>query len=172
METRYSVFKSASIFSVCCLCSFLSIAMFMRGLYLGAMQIPSIFKTNVLGMSLFLLGAFSANSIAAQNSETPVSGWGSSPGVSAGKKVAEPGTGFPIFQDNGNPDADIADYQKRKADWIKDHPEAYQKMIGQPTASVHLIPKAEFDQFPQEKKDHILQNPSLYRITENKLDDQ
>ena len=127
--------------------------------------IPILVVFSCLG---FLLGS---NVVFGQNSEVPKSGWGAASNGAVTKSSADPQTGYPIFQDNGDPVADNADYAKRKAAWIEANPVAYKKMIEDSKATqIKQIPREEFDRMPQEKKDHILSSPKDYKVVDRSLD--
>ncbi len=117
-----------------------------------------------VGSIAFFLGS---NFVFGQDLVVPKSCWGTDSNTSPTKRIADPKTGYPIFQDNGNPETDNADYAKRKKAWIEANPEAYKKMIedSKPT-QIKQILKEEFDRMPQEKKDHILSNPKDYKVVD------
>lgn len=158
------------------ICLFVFNALNMIGFY------PAFGKVLLLRSAKFIQGAClllllilgSANLISAQNNAVQAAGWGSLPTNTPQPKVETPKVGaeFPVFEDHGNPDQDIADYQQRKNAWIKANPDAYQRMLDGAAPKIQLIPVEDFRTMPQEKKDHILSNPDKYKVVKPASDKQ
>lgn len=114
-----------------------------------------------VGSIAFFLGS---NFVFGQDLVVPKSSWGTDSNTPPTKRIADPKTGYPIFQDNGNPETDNADYAKRKKAWIEANPEAYKKMIEEKNRPVHSISEKEFKEMPDDKRKEILSKPDDYKI--------
>lgn len=72
---------------------------------------------------------------------------------------------FPMLAPNATEDEQAA-FEQQKADWIENNPERYEEMLEnmQQNNGITVISQEEFDQMPEDKKQHILTHPELYSV--------
>jgi hypothetical protein len=90
---------------------------------------------------------------------------------------------FPVLNNTGNPTQDALNYDLAKKEWIKNNPGKYAAMNGttipfseRSTSTTtdlnsennkHRISKTEFDAMPTERRQYIIENPTLYIVTDD-----
>jgi hypothetical protein len=73
--------------------------------------------------------------------------------------------GFPKYEETGNTKIDEANYSANKEQWIQENPEAYQQLLNEIKVEEPVtISKQEFENFSNEKKQEILNQPDRFII--------
>lgn len=71
--------------------------------------------------------------------------------------------GFPVMQNTGNRERDIARYETAKKEWIAKNPEKYtERQKGNVVKT--KVTRKELNTLPEERRNYILTHPELYII--------
>ncbi len=71
---------------------------------------------------------------------------------------------FPKYIDTGNPELDQYNYKIAKEQWISNNYERYKELLNSGKNEITDIKEEEFLTMPEQKKQHILDNPDKYKI--------
>ncbi|PCH89461.1 MAG: hypothetical protein COB88_01250 [Flavobacteriales bacterium] len=75
---------------------------------------------------------------------------------------------YPKYEDTGDRSEDKRKYTEAKGEWIRNNPEKYKALFSKDGDGVTVIPLSDFDRMSGKKQQYIKDNPSKFKITEQK----